>query len=66
MATQEELKKFSGEWVLLFDDQIVDHSVNIEDMLKVADEKFAQNNLAEERIKISRIPQGTPRESILQ
>ena len=31
---------FSGEWVLLFEDRIIDHSANIQDMLILAQDKY--------------------------
>jgi hypothetical protein len=34
---------FSGEWVLLYEDKIIDHSVDIQDMLVLAQEKFPIN-----------------------
>ena len=40
MADKDLSKKFSGEWLLLFNDEIVDHSANVEDILKLAEEKF--------------------------
>ncbi|HDO19622.1 MAG TPA: hypothetical protein ENG74_02720 [Thermoplasmatales archaeon] len=38
MVNQEELEKFSGEWILIFDDKIVDHSSDLGDILKSAEE----------------------------
>ena len=40
MIQEEDLKKFSGEWLLLFNDEIIDHSSNVEDILKLAEEKY--------------------------
>ena len=60
---QEELtKKFSGEWLLLFNDEIVDHSANVEDMLKLAEEKFPANKFPNDEIKISKVLDGALRD----
>ncbi len=37
MENNKDLKKFTGEWVVLFGDKIVDHSYNLEEILKIAD-----------------------------
>ncbi|MBD3228621.1 MAG: hypothetical protein GF329_10585 [Candidatus Lokiarchaeota archaeon] len=58
MSQEDQTKKFSGEWVLLFNDEIIDHSVNLEDVLKVADEKFPSDKFPEDNIKISKILTG--------
>ena len=59
---QEDLtKKFSGEWILLFNDEIVDHSVNIEDVLKTYDEKYPSEKFPHDEIKISKVLDGVPR-----
>jgi hypothetical protein len=53
---QDELnEKLSGEWLLLFNDEIVDHSANIEDMLKLAEEKFPADKFPNDEIKISKV-----------
>jgi hypothetical protein len=55
-----------GEWVLLFNDEIIDHSANVEDMLKLAQEKFPDGKYPNDSIKISKIFQKTtPRETLL-
>jgi len=64
MVQDNKLEKYSGEWVLLFDEEIVDHSVNLEDMLKLVDQKYPTEQFEDNRVRISRIPQGTPREFI--
>jgi len=58
MLQEDEIKKFSGEWILLFNDEIVDHSSNIEDMLKVADEKYPSEKFPDDTIKISKVLSG--------
>ena len=58
MEQDESLKKFSGEWILLFNDEIVDHSVNLDDVLRVVEEKFPNDKFPTDTIKISRIPSG--------
>ena len=63
MMKQEDLiKKLSGEWLLLFNDKIVDHSANVEDMLKLAEEKFPANKFPEDQIKISKVLDGKLRD----
>ena len=59
MMKQEDIsKKFSGEWLLLFNDEIIDHSANIEDILKLVDEKYPQDKFPEDDIKISKVLSG--------
>lgn len=48
-------KKFSGEWLLLFNDKIVDHSSNVEDVLKTAEEKYPETKFPQDEIKISKV-----------
>jgi hypothetical protein len=55
-------KKFSGEWLLLFNDEIIDHSVNIEDILKICDEKYPADKFPDDEIKISKVLDGTLRD----
>jgi hypothetical protein len=59
MESEEILKKFSGEWILLFNDQIVDHSMNLEDILRVADEKYPAEKFPGDNIKISKVLSGS-------
>ena len=51
-------KKFSGEWLLLFNDEIIDHSANVEDILKLAEEKFPADKFPDDDIKISKVLSG--------
>jgi len=55
MKQEDVSKKLSGEWILLFNDKIVDHSANIEDMLKLAEEKYPADKFPEDQIKISKV-----------
>lgn len=55
-------KKFPGEWLLLFNDEIIDHSINIEDILKICDEKYPADKFPDDEIKISKVLDGTLRE----
>jgi hypothetical protein len=48
-------EKFSGEWLLLFNNEVIDHSVNVEDMLKLAEEKFPADKFPDDEIKISKV-----------
>ena len=59
MEQDGEQKKYSGEWILLFNDEIVDHSRNLDDMLKVADEKYPADKFPEDNIKISKVLSGS-------
>jgi len=59
MMNREDIyKKFSGEWIILFNDKIVDHSVNLEDVLKVCDEKYPSEKFPNDDIKISKVLDG--------
>jgi len=58
MRQEDASKKFSGEWLLLFNDEIVDHSANVEDILKTAEEKFPADKFPEDEIKISKVLSG--------
>jgi hypothetical protein len=58
MDQDEILKKYSGEWILLFNDEIVDHSINLEDVLKIVEEKYPPNKYPEDNIKISKVLSG--------
>jgi len=55
MKQEEISKKFAGEWLLLFNDEIVDHSANVEDILKLAEEKFPADKFPDDEIKISKV-----------
>jgi Family of unknown function (DUF5678) len=59
MDREEIIKKYSGEWILLFNDTIVDHSLNLEDVLRVADEKYPAGKFPEDSIKISKVLSGS-------
>ena len=58
MKNEDITQNLSGEWLLLFNDEIVDHSSNIEDMLKLAEEKFPADKYPEGDIKISKVLSG--------
>lgn len=53
------LKKYSGEWILLFNDEIVDHSINLEDVLRAAEEKYPAEKFPDHHIKISKVLSGS-------
>ena len=55
---EEITKKFEGEWLLLFNDEIIDHSTNVEDILKLAEEKYPSNKFPDDEIKISKVLSG--------
>ncbi len=62
MKENDITKKFSGEWLLLFNDEIVDHSANVEDILKIAEEKYPAEKFPNDNIKISKVINGSLRE----
>jgi len=62
MKQEDVTKKFSGEWLLLFNDEIVDHSVNVEDILKLAEKKYPANKFPDDEIKISKVLNGKLRD----
>jgi hypothetical protein len=59
MERDEILRKYTGEWILLFNDEIVDHSINLEEMLKRADEQYPSDKFPEDNIKISKVLSGS-------
>jgi hypothetical protein len=59
MEQDEILKKYSGEWILLFNEQVVDHSINLEDVLRAADEKYPADKYPEGNIRISKVLSGS-------
>jgi hypothetical protein len=58
MKKEKNLDEFSGEWILLLNDKIIDHSYNIEDMLKLAEEKYPEEKYPDNTIKISKVLSG--------
>ena len=58
MQQDSVLKRYSGEWIILFNDEIVDHSYNLEDMLKLVDEKYPAEKFPDDNIKISKVLSG--------
>jgi len=64
MKKRESTKELSeGEWILLYDDEIIDHSANIEDMLLRAQERFPTDKYPHDKVKISKVfSKTTPRE----
>jgi hypothetical protein len=61
MKQEINSKKFIGEWLLFFNDEIVDHSANVEDILKIAEEKYPANRFPDCEIKISKVIDGNLR-----
>ena len=61
MKPEDVSKKFSGEWLLLFNDKIIDHSANVEDILKLAEEKYPADKFPHDEIKISKVLEGSLR-----
>lgn len=64
MPSAKETEILSGEWILLYDDKIVDHSTNIEDMLILAEEKFPNHKFPHDKVRITKNFQGSPREKL--
>ncbi len=62
MKKDDIYKNFSGEWLLLFNDEIVDHSANVEDILKIAEEKFPSERFSQQNIRISKVIEGNLRD----
>jgi len=62
MKRENVSKKLSGEWLLLFNDEIIDHSANVEDILKLAEEKFPAYKFPDDDIRISKVIDGKLRE----
>jgi len=58
MKHEDISKRFSGEWLLLFNDKIIDHSADIEDILKLVEEKYPADKFPEDDIKISKVLSG--------
>ena len=58
MNKEKSQEKFEGEWLLLFNDEIIDHSSNIEDILKLAEEKYPEEKFPGDTIKISKVLSG--------
>lgn len=58
MNKEKYLKEFTGEWLLLFNDEIIDHSSNVEDILRLAEEKYPEDKFPEDTIKISKVLSG--------
>ena len=61
MKQEYYIKGHLGEWILLFNDKIIDHSANIEDMLKLAEEKYPADKFPDDVIKISKVLSGNIR-----
>jgi len=55
MPNQKNLEDFTGEWILLFNDEIIDHSYNIEDMLILAEQRYPEEKFPDAMIKISKV-----------
>ena len=58
MNKEEYLKEFTGEWLLLFNDEIIDHSSNVEDILRLAEEKYPEDKFPEDTVKVSKVLSG--------
>lgn len=61
MKKVDPSKEYPGEWLLLLNDEIIDHSANIEDILKLAEEKFPEERFPEDTVKITKVLSGDNR-----
>ena len=61
MKQEDYTKGHPGEWLLLFNDKIIDHSANVEDILKLAEEKYPTDKFPDDVIKISKVLSGNIR-----
>jgi hypothetical protein len=64
MPDEKDKEIFSGEWILLYEDKIIDHSSKIEEMLILAEEKFPSDKFPHGTVRITKIFQGSPREKL--
>jgi len=64
MPVVKESDILLGEWILLYDNKIIDHSANIEDMLILAEEKFPNQLFPPNKVRITKNFQGSPREKL--
>jgi hypothetical protein len=55
MNKKKNFDEYAGEWILLFNDEIIDHSYNIEDMLTLAEKKYPDEKYPDASIKISKV-----------
>jgi hypothetical protein len=58
MIKEKNPDKFPGEWLLLVNDEIIDHSNNLGDILRLAEEKYPEDKFPEDSIKISKVLSG--------
>ena len=58
MVEKNIYDRYSGEWVLLFNYEIIDHSANVEDILRIAEERYPDEEYPEDSIKITKVLQG--------
>jgi len=58
MSKEKTLEEFTGQWLLLFNDEIIDHSSNVEYILRLAEEKYPEDKFPKDTIKISKVLSG--------
>jgi len=61
MKQEDYIKGYPGEWILLLNDEIIDHSANVEDMLRLAEKKYPSDRFPDDVIKISKVLSGNIR-----
>lgn len=52
---EEILKEYPGEWLLIFNEEVIDHSNNVEEILKKAEREFPADKLSDDSIKILKV-----------
>lgn len=55
MNKENKWDEFAGEWILLFNNKIIDHSYNLEEILILAEEKYPEEKYPDATIKISKV-----------
>ena len=61
MNKEKSPEDYPGEWILLFNDEIIDHSINVKEILKIVEEKYPEDKYPDDSIKISKVLSGDPR-----
>ena len=61
LREEDLLKEYPGEWLLIYNDEIIDHSTNAEEILRLAEEKFPDDKFSDDSIKILKVLSGEVR-----
>ncbi len=65
MEFKDKIDDYKGEWILFFHDEIIDHSANVEDILKTVDERFPGKQFPSDDVKITKVFEGSPRQNLI-